>query len=359
VIGVSRQRGLTLVELLIGTALALGLLAGLATLFAGQKISHGLQAALSGLQETGRYAMSQVAGDLRQAGYLGCRSVGSTVRLESVAEPPDGPDAFLGRLADGQLVSGIDGDTTPTGPIGSNRIQVKPATDVLSIYGPLRRVVARVAASVSPDPSVPILVQGREHDWRAASSGRNYLVVADCARAVLFCATGHRRSGETTRVEHAEAAGGCRNRDAGRLGESGLAGDAELLQMDSRTYFVGRTGRLDGDRPMFALYRFDAEGLAEELVEGVENLQVRYGLDVDGDGLAERFVDQPSATQWGQVRAVRLWMLVVSAAGVAEGAGQGWTASPDTRAHPDSDGRLWQEFSTQIALRNALPGGSD
>jgi len=54
------------------------------------------------------------------------------------------------------------------------------------------------------------------------------------------------------------------------------------------------------------------------VAEGVENLQVEYGMDADGDGTPDRYLEYPDAAiapaygAWQNVMAVRLYLLVRS-----------------------------------------------
>ena len=47
----------------------------------------------------------------------------------------------------------------------------------------------------------------------------------------------------------------------------------------------------------------------EEIAPGVEDFQIRFGIDTDGDQEAESFVD-PNAVAGNPVVAVRVWLLV-------------------------------------------------
>ena len=50
------------------------------------------------------------------------------------------------------------------------------------------------------------------------------------------------------------------------------------------------------------------------LVEGIEQLQIEYGIDTSGDGLPDSFTSSPaSAADWSNVVAVRIYVLARSA----------------------------------------------
>ncbi|MBV6412459.1 MAG: prepilin-type N-terminal cleavage/methylation domain-containing protein [Xanthomonadales bacterium] len=82
----SPQRGFTLVELMI--AMAIGLIAtiGIVSLFGGTSRTNQLQEGLARLQENGRYAAMRIEDDLRMASALYC-STTSGNRLEGAVAP--------------------------------------------------------------------------------------------------------------------------------------------------------------------------------------------------------------------------------------------------------------------------------
>lgn len=91
----------------------------------------------------------------------------------------------------------------------------------------------------------------------------------------------------------------------------------------------------------------------QALVEGVASLIFSYGLDTDNDFQVDAF--RPSSTagiDWNQVVAVRVWILTVGGERFAVDTAQ--VLAAPFAAVDTSDRRLYQAFSTTIALRNAL-----
>jgi type IV pilus assembly protein PilW len=77
-----RQRGLSLIELLVGVALGLVLLVSLGYLLIGSRSSFQSQDAISRLQETGRLVMDSLSRDLRLAGRVAICPVSTDSRIE-------------------------------------------------------------------------------------------------------------------------------------------------------------------------------------------------------------------------------------------------------------------------------------
>src|SRR5262249_43779447 len=61
-----------------------------------------------------------------------------------------------------------------------------------------------------------------------------------------------------------------------------------------------------------ALWRIVGNGNPQELIEGVEGLQVRYGVDTDGDLLANSYSNADAVADWSTVVSVNVAVLVRS-----------------------------------------------
>ena len=124
-----RQQGLTLVELMIATALSLTLLAGVLLVFSANKATYNLQNGLSVLQENGRYAIQQIASDIQLAGYGGCISprVSPAPRIINLVSTNAPKTDFLDGFPDQTFFQGRDDDQQKRQPgRGNARQQAKP-----------------------------------------------------------------------------------------------------------------------------------------------------------------------------------------------------------------------------------------
>ena len=72
----SRQRGFTLIELMVAMVLGLLVAAGIVTVFSSTSSSNKAQTQLARLQEEGRFAITRLTGDLRMANGQYCSSTG-------------------------------------------------------------------------------------------------------------------------------------------------------------------------------------------------------------------------------------------------------------------------------------------
>jgi len=267
-----RQRGVSLIELLITIVVALLLLGGLIQVYLSNKQSYNAQEQLARMQESGRFAMDLITGDLRRAGFWG-----GSVDLSRIENGTPGAvnPASHNCLADnswGRMirwrVSGLDNQKG--GYNCAANYDAGTASDILTIrYADPTPVVGAIPAD-----------------------GGLYLRDNTEAGVIMTGAT----AGDSDNMPPA------------------VAGDAvavEVRPLVSHAYYVGDSGRNcpNGDT-ITALMRVrldESTGLPveEEIAPGVEHLEAQYLLGnqyVDADAIA--------GDQWLDVSAVRVWVLV-------------------------------------------------
>ncbi len=274
----NRRSGLTLVELLIALALGVSLSAAMVATYANSRRHHFYSQELARLQENGRHALRLVTRDLAMAGFH--------AGIPGAALPPAPTVAVDCGAAPWALASDVPLDVVDDWAAGGVPVTVtgqpldcidpdnlRPGNDLLA----LRRVAA-TPAQLAGVPA-PSLTSSTVLNW--------YLRVED---------------GVPLRWEQ------LRPRDiaAGSYAAAGVS----LWPAVARIYAVQRgaegvpqlcTETLAGNRM-----------LARCLVEGIEHLQVEYGVDADGDGTAEQFVPAPAGTDLDRVVAARVHLLARS-----------------------------------------------
>jgi type IV pilus assembly protein PilW len=97
-------------------------------------------------------------------------------------------------------------------------------------------------------------------------------------------------------------------------------------------------------------------GAAETLVEGVENMQILYGEDTDGDGIANRYVNAGglNAANVNNIVGARIAMLVSTVDNINQNAAATYTLLNIPSVGPFNDGRLRRVFTRTILLRNRI-----
>ena len=310
--------GFSLVELLLALTLGLVVIAGLAQLFTGATQGHASLERAARSQESGRYALAFLGHAARNAGYLGCDS-GSG----GVVSTLNGNLDALFELNVARAVEAFDDDgggspAAYAGRAGIDPGRLVPDTDMVTfrrLEGPLLRVTAPVDAA-------PV-VEGRAGFALAAG---DFLLIADCERSSLFRLTGVIHGDERVTLLRETGAGAYENAPDRSLSgadevyaPNGATGGAIVGRVRTETFFIARGGGTDRrGEPSRSLWRRVGTAASAELVEGVHDLQVSFGLDRPGDGVAAvaRYVGFHDIPAGGVVLAVQVRVVVGDSSGL-------------------------------------------
>ena len=94
----------------------------------------------------------------------------------------------------------------------------------------------------------------------------------------------------------------------------------------------------------------------QELVAGVENMQVLYGVDLTGSQVPSEYVTATNVANWSSVVSVRIALLLRSDLGAVSLPAAAPTYNLlGTNITVPRDTRLRQVFTATIAIRNRLP----
>ena len=328
-----RQRGLTLVELMIALMLSLVILGGLVGMFAANKRTYKIQAGLSRLQESGRFATQMLGQDLRGSGYWGCGT--KNMDSSAITNTLNGASGYVYNFA--QAVDGFEATSSSawSPSLDSSIVSATGGSDVIT----LRYTVgggARVIQHNTTSADIKVVAQ-------ADLATDDIVMVSDCEDAAIFQITNLQNVSPTqTNIVHNTGTSSPGNATK-NLGKKYVNG--ELVQVRVRSYYV-RTGA-DGTP---SLWRVDNGGTPQELIPGVEQMQVLYGVDSNNDLAVDSYVKANSVTDWSSVISVKLSLLVRSADDNVTESPQSYTFDGTTVT--PSDYYLRHAFTTTIALRN-------
>lgn len=339
------QSGVGLVELMIAITLALVISAALIQAFLASKTTYRFQDALAAVQENGRFAVNYLTREIRMAGYIGCPMLdrlNPTINNLLSSTPAD-----LQGFGPNQIVrSGEAKNFTTLAPGAVD------GTEVL-VVRKASGVGAQLSSALSA-ASDEIVLAGNP----AKVVAGDVLVISDCFRADLFRASDV--SGTTT-----VTIGHTTGNTSGNLSK-GYGTDAEVMAMQSVAFFITDTGRkTDRGNPIRALsmrLRDAGQGSAAlvstELVDGVEDMHVEFGVDTDADQAVDSYkkAGDIDAADWSKVIAVRISLLLQSTDDRVVGSDGPFAQDLKFKgADVASDGRLRQIFATVVAIRNRLP----
>ena len=324
-----RQAGISMVEILIALVISLFLLGGIVQVYLANKTTYRFTESLARVQENGRFAIEFMVQDLRLAGFFGC-AVYDPEDPENIVNnlDPDGTgyDAALHDFVLGGVIDGTDGD-------GLNET-----------------IFCTFNSGGNVNKSADIFVSAN-----SIVNPNDVVMVSNCRGADIFQVTNATQSGTADKmaVVHNTGTGSpgnynpdnCQGGIAHCLSQS-YGADAALFRLQSVTYSIA-TGA--SGEP--ALWRSE-NGVNLELIEGVEELQILYGMDTDDDDFPNQFVSIDNVANKFDIVAVRLMLMVRSIDDQVVEDNQVYTFNGNTVTAADY--RLRQEFSTTVALRNRV-----
>lgn len=335
-----RQQGITLIELLIAMLLGAFLLGGVIQIFLNTKQTYRMQEGLSRLQENGRFAMEFLTYDIRMAGYLGCMS-----RVSTITNTLNNPTNYLYNF--GIPVQGSNWNTATSTWL--------PAADA-SIISPLNGSDIITIRGVNPNGTTVTQHPGGSPPGSAdlklsSNPGINdcdIAIVSDCQSAAVFQITNFNAANNNNTVHNT---GACATpgpgNDTQALGKSYVGGELFLAQTIS--YYIRSN---PGGIP--ALYRRRNANTVEELVEGIEQMQILYGVDTDSDNVADRYQTADNVADWTTVASVRVSLLARTIDNniASQALTYSYNGADNITA---TDRRIRRVFTSTIALRNRLP----
>lgn len=315
-----RARGFNLIELMVALVISLALISAFLLLVHRNRLVFARNESFASLQDSARHALDVVARDLEHAGFGGFALLDNSTRYELVSALPRRVHAcginYATDLA--RAVQGTD-----------NRYRASPATDC-------DPTASAGGASALADT---LTVRHLSLDTAAPRAGR--LQAFTAARAFMstlkLFADGH--------------APGTVDRDH------------DVRDVEVRRFYVANNSV---ERPGWPALRVksltesggEAQFRDEELMPGVEDLQVEFGVASSGSGPRVRFVPpEAPGIETERIVSVRIWLRV--RADVTEPGFQDdhplRYAGVDFVPVASEAGHRRALFSRTVALRNRLP----
>jgi type IV pilus assembly protein PilW len=281
------QAGMSLIELMIAVAIGLALLAGLSSLYVSTSKARGEFNKTSEQVENGRFALQSIRRDIEMAGFYGRASLGGGVTYTLPDPCAIGTPAFSSTTA------------TPAVPVGVAGLPVGAAAPTCLTNKVLNSEVltVRYASGVPTSAS-------------SITAGEYYVQLSACttdATKLVY---------DTTKAKFVLQTRTC----AGTL--------AELRKYVVRSYYLASCDICGTDStPTLKVAEFlNGSVQVSSLVNGIQDVHYSYGVDIDGNGSPDCYVDNPAidnsgtcpagyvfspdtATNWSNVTTVRVNLL--------------------------------------------------
>lgn len=417
-----RSAGLSLIEILIALAIGSLLILALVQVFAASRTAYQLSTGLARTQENGRFAIDILQRDIRMAGHMGCVNDQSRFLPGNVtASRPALISTFL--TADQQFGSGSDPSAAITsdyaaapgslrfdlGIEGFNAVETSSGDEVelvplpnlaadgsawqpalpAQLYAALAAggvglpvqssdiVILRFfsptgaqVTSFTPGSTTVIDVDSMAHLVEGVANP-GLFGISDCMQAGVFNAT----AVSGTRIS--VATGGL-NKSTFDTTPQFTVGQAMVYRAESLVYYVGRNA--SGNPALYRLRYTATPGGAlvsakEELVEGVESLQLQFGQDsntsktgrptgnIGTSVVADALVPSGAAGDyehaWRRVGLVQVGLVARSpdaAAASQRAAATVRLSALGVVMTPPEDTRYRAVYENSVALRNRLFG---
>jgi len=262
------QQGFSLVELMISIVLGLALVAAVGTLSVNATRSYRAMNRTGEQIENGRYALNLIKSDLEHAGFYGLfNPLNANLTLPATAPDPCATGAPLQSHADSLLLH-------------------IPALCNATLYDRLSGTQSLALIRASSDTA-------------NTASGDTYI--------------------QTNPTEYILGKGdkylSNKGNPAGYVLMKPDGTPAVVRKLHIHIYYIRTYSQKSGDGIPTLMLKSptDADDNAQASIEGIENLQIQYGIDSNGDGSPDNYLQTPTSTlDWSNIVAVRLNLLARS-----------------------------------------------
>lgn len=368
----SKQIGLSLIELMIALVVGLILIAGVLSIFMSSRKSYGINSAVGQVQEHGRFALDFIRHDTRMAGYMGCGVSGVNFSNQLKSPASSSLPFNFGNILTGFEYNG----TAPAGAFTIASENPAPAaattawTPDLDTSLPLNGAGYAIPGSdvlamsmtqnLTNPPYITTIPSPTAAVFDVSTPGLTIgqiMVISDCVNTLILQVTGV--GGGGTVIGH-DTGGAITPGNSNKDVPTSFTG-AQINTATAIVFYVGES--TDGSPALFQATTSPAAASGfqpQELVPGVENMQVLYGVAPAGAGTPTNYMTAAAVAAtpglFNSVVSVRVALLLRSDLGAVTLPPAAVTYNLlGTVITAPRDTRLRQIFTTTIGIRNNLP----
>lgn len=281
------QHGVSLIELMVALVLGVFLILGAVSVYNQSRRTYGASESVARLQEVGRLAMNVLETDIRMASYWGLNN--TSVVIANRAGPTQGTvfstsqEAIIDSCGGDDSNWAIDIDEYIGGSNDSYGLDATacPATNVASTTSDV--LVIRRAS----DMPVSTMVADRLYIQTSRTQGTLFIANSSCLDAT-----------NTSCIPSIFAP---------PLSQTRL--------LEAKAYYVANQSTLRADVPSLRRKTFSSVTASnsvtdEELVSGIEDVQVRFGVDTDLDLEADTYLNPGEVSPADMVVSATIWLRV-------------------------------------------------
>ncbi|MCK5719664.1 MAG: PilW family protein [Thiomargarita sp.] len=332
---IKHSQGLTLVEIMVAMLISLILMAGVLSIMSSSKKTYALQSELGVLQDNARFVMNELVENLRMAGFGGCSVINSpflddgSVNDQTIKEQNGNNISLAVPQSDRIIIQAselLEYVSTQTFTATTNVIALDVDNDFLPAVNDVVRVVDCGQFDDRTVTSFDNTTDTTEHRMTLDSAlSASYEVPLD----VLFQYSVQYEVCQTDEIEFGLF-----------KGTDGITGSVDGTICDEDDTGNAMTGK-------------------ELVVEGVENMQIRYGVDTDGDNIPNRYNTTPGGVDTISVRVTLLMRTLKKRLELVDATDKDFDLDPDLSYNPNQDAQAIESgyrhrlFTTTIFIRNS------
>ncbi|MFT4519622.1 MAG: type IV pilus assembly protein PilW [Halioglobus sp.] len=312
--------GLSLVELLVSLFLGVLLSSAMVATYLSSKQGYLYDEQMARMQENGRYATRLLTRELSMAGFFGgALSMESTPAGIVAGDCADQPWALVAM----PYLDFVDDFSGTAQPVSLNEISYKcmDAADISS--GSDIVAIKRTATEASLRWGVPLsdLTASRGQQW--------YL---------------RQRDSQLPQWE--------RLRPLDLLDASKTIPGLSYWEAVAKIYFIRSHSYTRGDGvPSLCMETLAGNSMTSRcLVEGLENMQLEFGIDTDADGVANHYTAAPSPDELQQAVTAKIHLLLRSLSQMTGYVNNSVYSLGKTQVQASGDGYLRRVYSTAVPL---------
>ena len=335
---------------MIAITLSLVLTLGVIEIFSSSKQTNRTQSALGNLQENARFALDLLSYDIRMAGNIGCNRTATVTNIKANTNLDDIGNGIQGYEYHDSI------DTLPAKLLIDDSSSISKNPGDANVVKGTDTIVIRYASPNTLDVASATANSVTLSVASTISTG-DPLIISDCTSADIFIANNDVGVDKTI------------NLATGQTFSKIYGSDAEVAPLKYAAYYI-RKFRGDDHITRNNLYRsvvtkrdiLDKDNIdPDPLLEGVEDMQILYGDDLNGDGSSIRYVSADYAPPVGstekpldmsRVTSIRLSMLFSTIDNNLATGTQNYWFNGELKSKESSDKKLYRGFTTTIKLRN-------
>lgn len=319
---------------MVAMVIGLLLLAGISQVFLSNKQTYRLLEAQSHVQENGRFAFEFLARDVRMADFWGCQ-----VNTDNITDHLCHTDStHINYCSSGVGISSgsYAYDWQSDGIFGTDGATSNDP-DTLILRGAFDSGIFVEQVPATPAAALKVT------DTSGLVKG-DLVLVTDCQMGEFFSVTDTTGPSGFDNIGHNTGTNGGFIQNKTQVFNKKYGPDASVYKFGRVEYYIG-TG-MGGEPALFRRYNVLSPTTGDEIVSGIENMQIEYGVDTGANGNVDYYEDATEVTNqgaWDNVVSVRITLTA---------------RSPEryvvTSTTGGADRRLRREFTSTMAVRNRL-----